>query len=743
MSQSPITSISQASKRTSQETPARCRTKRAKYASVACNECKRGKIKCIRLEDDEDCQRCSATGAPCVISQSAAQERHHPKEKDRGTSLHNTQDKTLSENVRVMQQQINVLIATVSTLSERISILPAAINAHSQSSQFADRIYCDPGLTRDDKPKQPHFVGPTRPAFSFNLAESALSRMGIVADPEGPPGISTTASSRDPTPDPAVEERSAAPKSFQDCLLSFSDDEVTRLVGIYQEEVLCCHPILVAEALARDCLQIRDLARHPYKHSTGKQKFSMKDVHMLKIVLATALTHEPQGRNESCDQLISAVEHHIGSISSGCEIEIKDIQILAMLSIYFCHIEEELFSWRAIGRAARHALEMGLHRKQSLMDQFQDPDARNAALQVFWVVYELDRRWTFGTSLSFALNDRDIDAQLPEPDKTYPYLKCMVAYGRLCSRVWDALPPYGSPSLFIPKETEDYLDFIAQNWLQSIPEDLQFRHPRLGLAPKSQPRVLHRLRTLCYLRGNYLRLLIHRHHVLTPDNIKSDMQSAQLVVDIAKDSIEVLNDLNSTSDIYARQQSIYHFYLLSGLAVMLLAVCHASSTFADPCRDAFLLAVALVKGFSRNSSSSRRLWKSIRGILPVVKALGAQGDTAGQDDHGSGRQAENTDGAVAIDPQASDYAHQNIGSKENQDGIQDLWADNGLYYNGHLSTSTPDIFNLSNDLLHLYDAFDLAGSSQALQPEARAGNSGEPGFSAWEMEISRHFQGLI
>lgn len=60
---------------------------------------------------------------------------------------------------------------------------------------------------------------------------------------------------------------------------------------------------------------------------------------------------------------------------------------------------------------------MGLHRKQSLLDNFKDAEERKLAVQVFWVVYELDRRWSFGTSLSFALNDRDIDTQLPEPGK--------------------------------------------------------------------------------------------------------------------------------------------------------------------------------------------------------------------------------------------------------------------------------------------------------------------------------------
>lgn len=84
-------------------------------------------------------------------------------------------------------------------------------------------------------------------------------------------------------------------------------------------------------------------------------------------------------------------------------------------SIYYFHCDDELLAWRTIGIAAREALEMGLHRRKSLFDNFKDPDTRRLATRVFWCVYVLDRRWSFGTSLSFALSDRDIDAGLPEP----------------------------------------------------------------------------------------------------------------------------------------------------------------------------------------------------------------------------------------------------------------------------------------------------------------------------------------
>ncbi|KAM0542155.1 hypothetical protein ACHAO7_010118 [Fusarium culmorum] len=90
-----------------------------------------------------------------------------------------------------------------------------------------------------------------------------------------------------------------------------------------------------------------------------------------------------------------------------------------MLSIYYFHSGEELLAWRTIGIAAREALEMGLHRKRSLLDNFKDTDSRRLATRVFWCVYVLDRRWSFGTSLSFALVDKDIDPELPKPHWTY------------------------------------------------------------------------------------------------------------------------------------------------------------------------------------------------------------------------------------------------------------------------------------------------------------------------------------
>lgn len=58
---------------------------------------------------------------------------------------------------------------------------------------------------------------------------------------------------------------------------------------------------------------------------------------------------------------------------------------------------------------------MGLHREDTLGKKFSDGNGRPVATRVFWCLYVLDRRFSFGTSLSFSLVDRDIDPELPEP----------------------------------------------------------------------------------------------------------------------------------------------------------------------------------------------------------------------------------------------------------------------------------------------------------------------------------------
>lgn len=83
--------------------------------------------------------------------------------------------------------------------------------------------------------------------------------------------------------------------------------------------------------------------------------------------------------------------------------------------MYYFHIDDEELAWRMSGFAARQCLELGLHRRETYTELFSDPEEHTTAVQTFWSIYILDRRWSFGTGMPFALQDSDIDPDLPKP----------------------------------------------------------------------------------------------------------------------------------------------------------------------------------------------------------------------------------------------------------------------------------------------------------------------------------------
>ncbi|GAW23336.1 hypothetical protein ANO14919_128920 [Xylariales sp. No.14919] len=376
---------------------------------------------------------------------------------------------------------------------------------------------------------------------------------------------------------------------------------------------------------------------------------------------------------------------------------------------------------------------MGLHRRRSLVDNYKSEDHREKASRIFWCVYALDRRWSFGIGLSFALNDRDIDPELPEPGDDFAHLRCLIGWGRLCSKVWEALPPYGSPTTTIPVDQVQYLDFLIRNWLDSIPAYLQFNHPRLGLTPRNQPRILRRLCALLYLRGNHLRTLVHRHHVLSPSLVHADLRGARLVVEIAKDSIQVLVNLAETSDIYARQQATFNYFLLSALAVILLAVCNAPKIFSGSCHESFSAAVELVRNFSRGSLASKRLWNSIRGLLPAVRTLGLKiGPKASKNRHRDPEHAV-CDGLG----QGEEPPQQVAAAKDMPQIMPFTLSPEGI-------ASVPNTFQMGEDLMGLFNVFGQADSTEMMMFDESfpVSDSNYPPTN-FPMEISRRFQGLI
>jgi hypothetical protein len=107
-----------------------------------------------------------------------------------------------------------------------------------------------------------------------------------------------------------------------------------------------------------------------------------------------------------------------------------------------------------------------------------------------------------------------------------------------------------------------------------------------------------------------------------------NLNYAQTVVDLAKDTIRALTHLNQTTDIYRAQQVCFNYFLISALAVIFLASCHAPVQFSGLCKEEFYMSLELVRGFSSKSYVSKRLWRTIKGLKEVGPKLGLEQEQA-------------------------------------------------------------------------------------------------------------------
>ena len=190
----------------------------------------------------------------------------------------------------------------------------------------------------------------------------------------------------------------------------------------------------------------------------------------------------------------------------------------------------------------------------------------------------------------------------------------------------------------VRKDEIEFLDYQIEKWRASIPEILRYQHQDTRLNQEVLQRGNQRLQIILYLRVNQLRTMIYMPVLHSATSLFEHRSLAQTVVDVAKETIKALTNLNQTTDIYRTQQISFNYFLVSALAVLFLAVAHAPLEFNRQVRDEFYQALDLVKGFSTKSHTSQRLWNTIRGLKEIGPKLGVvsrQGQPDIEDPHSS------------------------------------------------------------------------------------------------------------
>jgi len=167
-----------------------------------------------------------------------------------------------------------------------------------------------------------------------------------------------------------------------------------------------------------------------------------------------------------------------------------------------------------------------------------------------------------------------------------------------------------------------FLDYQVIQWHRALPETLSYIPPGSREAEESKSRSDLRLRINMYCRANQMRILIYRPVLHTATSIANNLDHAHTAVEVAKDTIRVLTEMDKTSDLYRTQQVMFNYFLISALAVLFLAVSHAPGEFSGLCRDEFHMALDLVRGMTAHSYVSKRLWRTIKVLKEVGPKLG-------------------------------------------------------------------------------------------------------------------------
>ncbi|OCL04624.1 fungal-specific transcription factor-like protein [Glonium stellatum] len=624
---SPTAEPSAPQKRKSDDGAPQPRAKRNRYISIACNECKRRKIKC---NGQNPCQRCGNLSLECLYAPNCC---NNFKDSD--------EFKQMDAHISSLQEQVDQLFANLNSLRNQVdtnlTTIDTPYNAQGYTRSLSisqnSAIPASPAHNRSKSyNKHPRFHGPTSSTFNLGVAKSSLLTMGITgtedvvdeglvtqdATPAGSPPLANTI-----LPKPGLH-------ASKDPIWSITKDEAIRLVNVWHEEMGMMYPFLDIDKITRYAELLFSFVEAASRSGLmqgalpGSDAIMDEQTSLLKLILSIAMTLEGSGKSDLGRRMFENV-HSVVQTLLLTPVDLKGINMLALTAMYHFHRDDESLAWRIIGLAARQCMELGLHRRETYGTIFSDEEERSSAVRSFWSVYVLDRRWSFGTGMPFALQDADIDPQLPKPvrlDDSTPYLTSMVTYSNIGSKVWKSVANVDGASNNIRKEDIGYLDYQILQWHRSIPESLKFVHPETGRKPEPSTRGVHRLRVALYLRANQMRILIYRPVLHTATSIVENMDHAQAVVNVAKDTIRILTHTNQTSDIYRTQQVMFNYFLISALAVLFLAVSHAPAQFSGQCRDEFYMALDLVRGLSANSYVSKRLWKTIKVLKEVGPKLG-------------------------------------------------------------------------------------------------------------------------
>ena len=294
----------------------------------------------------------------------------------------------------------------------------------------------------------------------------------------------------------------------------------------------------------------------------------------------------------------------------------------------------------------------------------------------------------------------------------------MVDYSKLTSKVWRVVMD-AELSWKDNLESLSYLDYQVQQWSNLLPIDLRLNGTLENeVASLGETRLM--LKAILRLRASQLRIILRKPHLLSREKIAQNVEAVEVVVDLARDTVQHIYALHRIPGVYKKHRSAFDSFLVSAVAVFCLVTCYAPDTFYSKVHHDFVIALEIVKGFLTTSISAQRLWKTIRQIRqssPLLKCVSETSGHVGEADSGP---------SITSDAAKSWSVEQNLAPAATADPVvrstPSSWLDAIDVWPEHP-------FQVSQELDDLFEAFNQPQVLPTSHADSITGYGSESGLS--------------
>ncbi|KAF5668317.1 fungal specific transcription factor factor [Fusarium denticulatum] len=401
-----------------------------------------------------------------------------------------------------------------------------------------------------------------------------------------------------------------------------------QVLAIYEEEVGMMYPFLDINQLSHEIIEKPTQSYSDYPHSSSHYGESIANIAFLVLAIVSSF----EG-SKSVEIVSPVVEEAFVSTIPKIYLQspgLGDLTLLSLICIFFFLNDREKEAWRLIGTIMRLVHEQSSQEEQNPAEKISD--------DFFWSLYTLDRRWSFGTGLPFAVQDSEVNRpSLPTNDSSHSsaYLKEMVSFCGIASDVRSFFLGTFASRLQDSNSTQDYLQFRVLQWQQNLPRRLQFNGIDDKFDMAIEKRGHYKLRLMLYLRANQMRTIILRKAASRFGSHNIDTSNFEVMIQVARDTIQVLARLARETDIYHAQHKTFNHFLETALSSLLLVTCYASPDQSKSCLQDVVAATQLIHRLARESPITMRLRDKLQTIRKATDELRSQRYTGSGEGSGS------------------------------------------------------------------------------------------------------------